>query len=126
MPPLSAFVEVLSVSTGRALALENDAVWFVPQSAVEYELAHGMLVRLPLPFAGTGEPVGLIRRSDTQPSPVGFALIDALRTVARQRMAATACGNAAPAQDVRSGRARQTRVDVRFRRSVLTQAVARK
>jgi LysR family pca operon transcriptional activator len=40
-----------------------------------------------LPFAGTGEPVGLIRRSDTQPSPVGLALIDALRTVARQRMA---------------------------------------
>ena len=36
------------------LTLENDAVWFVPQSAVEYELAHGMLVRLPLPFAGTG------------------------------------------------------------------------
>jgi LysR family pca operon transcriptional activator len=95
VPPLSAFVEVLSVSTGRALALENDAVWFVPQSAVEYELAHGMLVRLPLPFAGTGEPVGLIRRSDTQPSPVGLALIDALRTVARQRMAATA---AAPAK----------------------------
>jgi LysR family pca operon transcriptional activator len=89
VPPLSAFVEVLSVSVGRALALENDAVWFVPQSAVEYELAHDMLVRLPLPFAGTDEPVGLIRRSDTQPSPVGHALIDALRTVARQRMAAT-------------------------------------
>src|SRR5689334_16965887 len=71
VPPLSAFVEVLSVSTGRALTLENDAVWFVPLSAVEYELAHGMLVRLPLPFAGTGEPVGLIRRSDTQPSAVG-------------------------------------------------------
>jgi LysR family pca operon transcriptional activator len=49
-----------------------------------------MLARLPLPFAGTGEPVGLIRRSDAQPSPVGLALIDALRTVARQRMSASA------------------------------------
>ncbi|MFM0730091.1 pca operon transcription factor PcaQ [Paraburkholderia sediminicola] len=88
VPPLSGFVEVLSVSTGRALTLENDAVWFVPLSAVEYELAHGMLVRLPLPFAGTGEPVGLIRRSDTQPSPVGRAFIDAVREVAQQRMAA--------------------------------------
>lgn len=90
VPPLSAFVEVLSVSTGRALTLENGAVWFVPQSAVEYELAHGMLVRLPLPFAGTHEPVGLIRRSDTQPSPVGRAFIDAVREVARRRMAAMA------------------------------------
>lgn len=90
VPPLSGFVEVLSVSTGRALTLENDAVWFVPLSAVEYELAHGMLVRLPLPFAGTGEPVGLIRRSDTQPSPVGRAFIDAVREVAQLRMAAAA------------------------------------
>ncbi|MFM0340933.1 pca operon transcription factor PcaQ [Paraburkholderia fungorum] len=90
VPPLSGFVEVLSVSTGRALTLGNDAVWFVPLSAVEYELAHGMLVRLPLPFAGTDEPVGLIRRSDTQPSPVGRALIDAVREVARQRMEAAA------------------------------------
>jgi LysR family pca operon transcriptional activator len=88
VPPLSAFVEVLSVSTGRALTLENGAVWFVPQSAVEYELAHGLLVRLPLPFAGTGEPVGLIRRSDTQPSAVGHAFIEAVREVARARMSA--------------------------------------
>ncbi|MCC8396699.1 pca operon transcription factor PcaQ [Paraburkholderia sp. MMS20-SJTR3] len=94
-PPLSAFVEVLSVSTGRALTLENGAVWFVPQSAVEYELAHGMMVRLPLPFAGTGEPVGLIRRSDTQPSAVGRAFIEAVREVARERMAAVADRKAA-------------------------------
>ncbi|MEW9582755.1 pca operon transcription factor PcaQ [Paraburkholderia sp. DGU8] len=88
--PLSAFVEVLSVSTGRALALENGAVWLVPSSAVDYELARGMLVRLALPFAGTGEPVGLIRRSDTQPSPVGRAFIEAVREVAQQRTAAEA------------------------------------
>jgi LysR family pca operon transcriptional activator len=102
VPPLSGFVEVLSVSTGRALTLENDAVWFVPLSAVEYELAHGMLVRLPLPFAGTGEPVGLIRRSDTQPSPVGRAFIDAVREVAQQRMAAAAGKPAAKRASKRS------------------------
>jgi LysR family pca operon transcriptional activator len=104
VPPLSAFVEVLSVSIGRALALENDAVWFVPQSAVEYELAHGMLARLPLPFAGTDEPVGLIRRSDTQPSPVAHAWIDALRVVARQRMATAAAGQADMPRRRRKGR----------------------
>jgi len=87
VPPLSSFIEVLSVSVGRALALENDAVWFVPRSAIEYELAHGLLVTLPLPVAGTEEPVGLILRSDTQPTPVGRALIEAVRKVARERLA---------------------------------------
>ncbi|WGS54385.1 pca operon transcription factor PcaQ [Paraburkholderia sp. D15] len=104
VPPLSAFVEVLSVSTGRALTLENGAVWFVPQSAVEYELARGMLVRLPLPFAGTDEPVGLIRRSDTQPSPVGQAFIEAVRGVAQQRMTAMPASNGSGSR--RRGRAK--------------------
>ncbi|WP_144111689.1 pca operon transcription factor PcaQ [Paraburkholderia sp. BCC1886] len=111
--PLSAFVEVLSVSTGRALALENEAVWFVPLGAVEYELQHGMLVRLPLPgpFAGngTGEPVGLIRRSDTQPSPVGRAFIDAVREVARERMAAMAATSSSAASATRRASRRQRR-----------------
>ncbi|MCC8405934.1 pca operon transcription factor PcaQ [Paraburkholderia sp. MMS20-SJTN17] len=104
VPPLSAFVEVLSVSTGRALTLENGAVWFTPQSAVEYELAHGMLVRLPLPFAGTGEPVGLIRRSDTQPSAVGRAFIEAVREVARGRMAAVSGKEAGKAAGKSTGK----------------------
>lgn len=84
-PPLSAFVELLSVSMGRALALENDAVWFVPAGAVEYDLRRGTLVRLPLPAAGGEEPVGLIQRTDTQPAPAGRALIDAVRRAARER-----------------------------------------
>jgi LysR family pca operon transcriptional activator len=95
-PPLSSFVEMLSVSVGRALTLENDAVWFVPFSAVEHSLSLGELVRLPLPFAGTEEPVGVILRTDTQPSPVARALIDAVRNVTRQRMTPTADKARAP------------------------------
>jgi len=83
--PMSSFVEMLSVSVGRALALENDAVWFVPSGAVEYDLRHGTLVPLPLPSAGSDEPVGLIQRTDTQPSPAARALIDAVRRAARER-----------------------------------------
>jgi LysR family pca operon transcriptional activator len=86
--PMSSFAEMLSVSVGRALALENDAVWFVPSGAVEYDLRHGTLVRLPLPSAGGEEPVGLISRTDTQPSAAGRALIDAVRRVARERAGA--------------------------------------
>ncbi|WP_206997032.1 pca operon transcription factor PcaQ [Trinickia mobilis] len=88
--PLASFVEVLSVSVGRALALENDALWFVPLAAVERDLDDGALVRLPLPYAGTEEPVGLIRRTDSEPSPVARTLIEAVRGVARRRLAAQA------------------------------------
>ncbi|WP_322014747.1 pca operon transcription factor PcaQ [Paraburkholderia sp. J12] len=86
-PTLAAFVEMLSVSVGRALALENDAVWFVPAGAVEYDLRQGTLVRLPLPPGGGEEPVGLVLRTDTQPSPAGRALIDAVKDAARERVA---------------------------------------
>lgn len=96
---LPAFVEMLSVSVGRSLALENDAVWFVPAGAVEYDLRQGALVRLPLPAAGSEEPVGLILRTDTQPSPAGRALIDAVKSAARERAARKVDGgDAAPAR----------------------------
>lgn len=84
---LPALVEMLSVSVGRSLALENDAVWFVPAGAVEYDLRQGALVRLPLPPGGGEEPVGLILRTDAQPSPAGRALIEAVKAAARERTA---------------------------------------
>jgi LysR family transcriptional regulator, pca operon transcriptional activator len=105
VPPLVTFVEALSVSVGRALALENDAVWFVPRSAVEYELAHGMLVTLRLPVTGTEEPVGLILRTDTQPSPAGRALIDAVRATGRLRLEQAAAAKAK--QKVKAGKAKR-------------------
>ncbi|MGS1000472.1 pca operon transcription factor PcaQ [Burkholderia glumae] len=89
-PPLDSFVEVLSVSVGRALALENDAVWFVPRYAAEYDLAARTLVRLALPVEGADELVGLLLRTDTRPSPAAQALIDAVRNVARDRFASFA------------------------------------
>ncbi|KVD25466.1 LysR family transcriptional regulator [Burkholderia ubonensis] len=95
-PPLDAFIEVLSVSVARALALENDAVWFVPQYAAEYDLSTGALARLPLPSAGTDEPVGLILRTDAEPSPVARTLIDAVREIARARFGDGRPGEASP------------------------------
>ncbi|WP_153099953.1 pca operon transcription factor PcaQ [Paraburkholderia hayleyella] len=83
-PPLQAVVEVLSVSLGRALALENDAVWFVPASAVRYDLAYGALTRLPLPLVATDEPVGIVLRADSQPAPAGRAWLEIVREVGRE------------------------------------------
>jgi LysR family pca operon transcriptional activator len=82
---LTALVETLSVSLGRSLAMNNDAVWFVPAGAVEQDIALGLLAALPMPFAGTDEPIGLIRRNDAARTPVEETLVDALREAGRSR-----------------------------------------
>lgn len=84
---LTALVETLSVSLGRSLALHNDAVWFVPAGAVEHDIALGLLVALPMPFAGTDEPIGLIRRNDAARTAVEESLVDAIREAGRSRAA---------------------------------------
>ena len=84
---LSSLIETLSVSLGRALALHNDAVWFVPSSVVEHDIALKLLARLPMPFAGADEPIGLILRHDRVRSPALDSLIDAIREAGRQREA---------------------------------------
>ncbi|MDR5808266.1 pca operon transcription factor PcaQ [Caballeronia sp. LZ019] len=84
---LTALVETLSVSLGRSLALHDDAVWFVPAGAVEHDIALGLLAALPMPFAGTDEPIGLIRRNDAARTPVEESLVDAIREAGRSRAA---------------------------------------
>jgi LysR family pca operon transcriptional activator len=77
--------ETVSVSIGRALALHNDAVWFVPSGAVYEDVACGVLVLLPMPFAGTDEPIGLIRRNDVDVNPVTAKFIDCVRKAGLDR-----------------------------------------
>lgn len=81
----AAKVETLSVSLGRALAMRHDAVWFVPSSAVEIDLALGLLVRLRMPMSGTDEPIGLLRSIGLAPDPATGALIQAMHDTARTR-----------------------------------------
>ncbi len=75
---LTALVETLSVSLGRSLALRNDAVWFVPAGAVGHDIALGLLTALPMPFVGTAEPIGFMRRNDAARRPIEEILVDAL------------------------------------------------
>ncbi|GAB2891768.1 pca operon transcription factor PcaQ [Paralcaligenes ginsengisoli] len=79
---LADYSEILSVSLGRAMTLNNDnIVWFVPEIAVRGDLRQSRLHTLPLDMSGTEEPIGLIQRSDTIPTPPVQTLIGALRTV---------------------------------------------
>jgi LysR family pca operon transcriptional activator len=83
----TALVETMSVSLGHELTLHHDAVWFVPVGAIEHDLAVRLLVRLPVPHAGTDEPIGLLRRIAKTLEPAELALADAIRDVARKRSA---------------------------------------
>ncbi len=77
--------ETVSVSMGRALALNNDAVWFVPSCAAKEDIARGLLVPLKMPFAGTDEPIGLLRRNDGGLNSVAQRFIDIVRNVGLDR-----------------------------------------
>lgn len=72
-------IESLSISLNAVLTFENDAVWFAPYSLVERDLRQGRLHHLKLPFAGTDEPVGLLRMSGTTLSDAADALIGCVR-----------------------------------------------
>jgi LysR family pca operon transcriptional activator len=82
MAPLGARVELLSMSASRALALDNDAIWIVPDSAVRRDIAAGTLARLPVSTAGTEEPLGVALRKNLPPSPIVQAVLEILRDVA--------------------------------------------
>jgi len=71
--------QTLDLSVARALLVRSDAVWFTPIGAARDDLASGYLVQLAIDTAGTEEPVGLLMRSDAEPSAARQALVALLR-----------------------------------------------
>lgn len=72
-------VETLSASLSRQLTVDFDYVWFVPSGAVKEDLKQGVLVALPVPRLGAGEPIGILTRSDVTLSPSAQALLNQIR-----------------------------------------------
>jgi DNA-binding transcriptional LysR family regulator len=71
--------QTLDLSVARALLIRSDAVWFTPVGAARDDLESGQLVRLAIDTAGTDEPVGLLLRSDAEPSAARQLLVALLR-----------------------------------------------
>ena len=82
LPP--ATLQTLDVSVARAMVAVSDAVWITPLGAVRGDLDGGGLVRLPIRTDGTEEPVGLLLRSDAEPSPLRSAMAGLLRREAQR------------------------------------------
>lgn len=78
-------LQTLDVAVARALVAVSDAVWITPLGAARGELADGRLVRLRIETAGTEEPVGLLQRSDAEPSALRGAMAALLREAAKQQ-----------------------------------------
>ncbi|BEP60143.1 LysR substrate-binding domain-containing protein [Variovorax sp. V213] len=78
-------LQTLDVAVARGLLAVSDAVWITPLGAARGELADERLVRLRIETAGTDEPVGLLLRSDAEPSALRAAMAALLREGARQQ-----------------------------------------
>jgi DNA-binding transcriptional LysR family regulator len=76
-------LQTLDVALARALVALSDAVWITPLGAARGELADGRMVRLRIDTAGTEEPVGLLLRSDAEPSALRTAMAGLLREAAK-------------------------------------------
>ncbi|MBT2321324.1 LysR family transcriptional regulator [Variovorax paradoxus] len=75
--------QTLDLSVARALLVRSDAIWFTPIGAARDDLQRGHLVQLPIDTAGTDEPVGLLLRSDAEPSTARQLLVSLLRDSVR-------------------------------------------
>lgn len=78
-------LQTLDVSVARALVAISDAVWITPLGAARADLEEGQLVRLAIDTTGTEEPVGLLLRSDAEPSALRSAMAGLLREGARRQ-----------------------------------------
>lgn len=77
--------ETLSVSVARQIVKHSDCVWFAPAGAAREDLVSQDLLALPLPTAGTEEPVGLLRRSEGATSVPADEFMKILRDFAAVR-----------------------------------------
>ncbi|MET3918064.1 LysR family pca operon transcriptional activator [Variovorax sp. OAS795] len=78
-------LQTLDVALARGLVAVSDAVWITPLGAARGELADERLARLRIETAGTDEPVGLLLRSDAEPSALRGAMAALLREGAKQQ-----------------------------------------
>jgi LysR family pca operon transcriptional activator len=76
---LSAEVETVSNSFGRAYTLISDAVWVISESVVAGDLAGGQLLRLPVDSRATLGPIGITTRTGADLPPATLELIACMR-----------------------------------------------
>lgn len=79
---LTAEIETVSNSLGRAFALQSDAVWIISEGVVARDIEAGTLCRLTVDMRSTLGPIGVTSRNGAEPSGAAKALLDCVRDAA--------------------------------------------
>ena len=95
MPP-RCVIEATDTSFVLGLLQQTDAVWFAPKGAVDAALARGEVCRLAFDTASTDGPVGVTARRADEPGEGVRRLMEAVRRVLPQSVAAAAGRPATP------------------------------
>lgn len=82
--------ETISVSLGRIITKQSDAVWFIPIGAVRDDIDTGVLVQLGVSTEGTEEPVGLLYRAEGGVPALAAEFMAIVRELAATRRPAPA------------------------------------
>ena len=82
-------IETLDFAFGRSYVMNSDAIWIVSRGAVENDLKKGTLVRLNIDTSSTEGPVGLTLRADHVPSESAKRLLDEIRQIVAEKLAAS-------------------------------------
>jgi LysR family pca operon transcriptional activator len=90
--PPAERVETLDTALARALVLGGDHLWVTPLDAVGPDIDADLMVRLPVAIT-PHEPVGLMLRTEFQPSSAMRALLAAVRAEAARRRPAEKTDN---------------------------------
>lgn len=82
-------IETIDLAFGRSYVLHSDAIWIASMGAVENDLKKGTLVRLNIDTSSTEGPVGLTLRADRTPSESAKRLLDEIRQIVAEKLAAS-------------------------------------
>ncbi len=79
-------LETVSGAFGRAMTLgPSKAIWIISQGVVAGDIASGRLVRLPIDTSSMAGPVGVMARSEEDPTPAMRLFRQALLTTAQAK-----------------------------------------
>jgi LysR family transcriptional regulator, regulator for genes of the gallate degradation pathway len=77
-------VETADLSILRGLLLESEMLTVISPHLFQYELEAGSLAMLPIPLPETERQIGMLRRTESHPSPGARLLMEEIRLVGQQ------------------------------------------
>lgn len=81
LPRPKVVVETADLSILRGVLLESEMLTAISPHLFQYEVKAGSLFVLPIPLPETERPIGMLRRTESHPSPAARLLMEEIRQV---------------------------------------------